>query len=128
MSFDLVYKKSTGQIVRFGYDLTTLKGEAILSFAEWTPFSDFAVDVKKKVLIPATDETRYSYEPGIEQLWTDVREKRAMLISGSDFMMMPDYPISDAFRAKLAAYRQALRDVTKQTDPANIIWPDVPSE
>ena len=40
-------------------------------------------------------------------------------------MMMPDYPISDANRDALKAYRQALRDVPEQPGfPDEVVWPE----
>lgn len=39
-----------------------------------------------------------------ERAWRDAR------IGATDFLAMPDYPLSEAARAELYAYRQALRD------------------
>lgn len=39
-----------------------------------------------------------------EREWRDVR------LALSDYLVMPDYPLQDAARAELVAYRQALRD------------------
>lgn len=57
-----------------------------------------------------------------------VREKRDALISETDFLMMPDYPISDEDREAVKAYRQALRDVPQQSGfPQEIYWPALPT-
>jgi len=37
-----------------------------------------------------------------------------------------DAPITAEKRAEWVAYRQALRDLTTQTDPFNITWPASP--
>ena len=57
----------------------------------------------------------------------EVREKRDALLAETDFMLMPDYPLSEAKRAAVAAYRQALRDVPAQFGfPRQIVWPAKP--
>lgn len=56
---------------------------------------------------------------------------REKLLSSSDYVMMPDYPISEELRGEWANYRQQLRDITKQeawqnNDYANIQMPVSP--
>lgn len=55
-----------------------------------------------------------------EQEWATVRNQRNFLLLRSDWTQLPDAPV-DA--ATWAAYRQALRDITTQSDPFNIVWP-----
>lgn len=73
----------------------------------------------------------YGYDKG--ELKTDAeyaseaREKRNQLIAETDYMLMPDYPLSDAKRQALTVYRQALRDVPAQAGfPRRIDWPVKP--
>jgi len=55
------------------------------------------------------------------------RAERDRRLITSDYLMLPDYPIDDAERTAVAAYRQALRDVSRQAGfPFNVAWPDVP--
>lgn len=55
---------------------------------------------------------------------SEARAKRDELLAETDFMMMPDYPLSEAKRAAVAAYRQFLRDVPAQSGfPRQINWP-----
>jgi hypothetical protein len=42
------------------------------------------------------------------------------LIKDSDWTQVADAPVD---KAVWATYRQALRDITTQTDPFNIVWP-----
>jgi hypothetical protein len=56
----------------------------------------------------------------ITQGWDMVRNKRNFLLIRSDWTQLPDAPV-DA--AAWVTYRQALRDITTQTDPFNIVWP-----
>ena len=63
-----------------------------------------------------------------EQLARQVRFQRDRLLSSSDYYVMPDYPSTEDGLAEVKAYRQALRDITKQVSfPSEIVWPEVPS-
>lgn len=57
-------------------------------------------------------------------LWNEIRFTRNQLLLGSDWTQMPDvfFPNKQAW----ADYRQALRDVTLQTNPFAIVWPIAP--
>ena len=53
-----------------------------------------------------------------------IRQQRDALLSATDYMMMPDYPMSELARENLKVYRQALRDVPEQPDfPNSVVWP-----
>ena len=74
----------------------------------------------------------YGYQVG-DELLTDedrakaAREKRDGLLAETDYLLMPDYPISEEALAALKTYRQALRDVPEQTGfPNTIEWPSKP--
>ena len=61
----------------------------------------------------------------LKERWRRVRKKRDKFLSGSDrdmFRMNETGANSTAMKA----YRQALRDVPNQPDPANINWPAKP--
>jgi len=59
--------------------------------------------------------------------WDSVRKKRNGLISETDFIVMPDYPINSIKLAEFEAYRQELRNIPQnQNDPDNIIYPTKP--
>ncbi len=56
------------------------------------------------------------------------RARRDTLITATDYLLMPDYPISAAQLAEVRAYRQALRDVPLQAGfPQTIDWPAPPT-
>lgn len=55
--------------------------------------------------------------------WTSIRELRNEKLTNCDWTQMPDAPIKDS---DWHPYRQALRDITTQSDPFNIIWPSPP--
>lgn len=58
-------------------------------------------------------------------------ETRDKLLKDSDYLMMPDYPLSDEEKQKWIEYRQFLRDITdqeawKNNDFVNVIMPPSP--
>lgn len=60
-------------------------------------------------------------------LAASARQKRDRLIAVTDYLVTPDYPISDDRLAKIKIYRQALRDIPEQAGfPRTITWPDKP--
>ena len=55
--------------------------------------------------------------------WADIREIRNQKLRDCDWTQMPDSPVQDSL---WHPYRQALRDITLQDDPFNIVWPEPP--
>ena len=49
-----------------------------------------------------------------EQLFEDLRLERDNRLGATDYLIMPDYPITEEKRAQVEAYRQALRDLPAQ--------------
>lgn len=67
-------------------------------------------------------------EPTDDELASQVRTERDSKIAKTDYLAMPDYPLSDGDRVQVFAYRQALRDVTMQDGfPREVVWPEVPT-
>lgn len=63
-----------------------------------------------------------------EVLAFEIRDRRNALLTETDYLMQPDYPISEETRTDIKAYRQALRDITKQEGfPENVVWPEKPA-
>lgn len=66
-------------------------------------------------------------EEKLEDAKEEVRRKRDSLISATDFLLTPDYPISEEDLEAVKAYRTALRDVPQQEGfPYDIVWPEAP--
>lgn len=63
----------------------------------------------------------------LEGQWNTVRGERDYLLAQTDYTDLPNTPITTDCRNSFLAYRQALRDITNQTDPYNIIWPVMPT-
>ena len=60
-------------------------------------------------------------------LASSARHKRDRLIAATDYLVTPDYPIESDRLAKVKIYRQALRDIPKQSEfPRSITWPEKP--
>ena len=55
--------------------------------------------------------------------WKSIRSDRNVRLAETDYLALKDNTLSDDMKT----YRQALRDVPKQTDPDNITWPSKPS-
>jgi hypothetical protein len=60
------------------------------------------------------------------QEWERVRATRNRRLAASDWSALPDVPMSDEVRRAWFDYRQALRDITEQSDPFSIVWPETP--
>lgn len=57
----------------------------------------------------------------------EIREKRNKMLSDTDWLMMPDSPISDIMRQMWIEYRSALRNVPQQPEfPKIVNWPIAP--
>ena len=54
--------------------------------------------------------------------WQVVRNQRNQMLKDTDWTQVSDSPVD---KAAWATYRQALRDITTQADPFNIVWPVV---
>ena len=61
----------------------------------------------------------------LEHKWKVVRKQRNDLLVECDWTQGADVP--NAIKSSWTSYRQALRDVTTQSDPDNITWPTKPS-
>lgn len=61
---------------------------------------------------------------GPKRQWEVIRADRNQRLVDCDWTQLPDAP-TDA--TAWAVYRQALRDITTQADPFNIVWPILPS-
>lgn len=57
--------------------------------------------------------------------WDEVRRKRISFLLEVDWRIQRAED-TGARQEELRAYRQALRDITKQSDPNNVVWPPKP--
>tara|TARA_R100001591_G_scaffold1923_1_gene4778 strand:- start:189 stop:458 length:270 start_codon:yes stop_codon:yes gene_type:complete len=82
------------------------------------------------VLVAMTDEeisqinaTKPTESEILVDKWQDIRNERNSLLAQTDWRASSDLTLSDDWKT----YRQALRDITTQSDPDNIAWPTEPS-
>ena len=54
--------------------------------------------------------------------WNIVRSERDKLLSKSDWTQGADVP--DSIKLAWQPYRQSLRNITTQSDPLNVTWPE----
>lgn len=68
------------------------------------------------------------YVPTDEELAERIRRDRDEKLEETDFFVMPDYPSDPKDLEEVKTYRQALRDITKQSGfPKEVTWPELPS-
>lgn len=66
-------------------------------------------------------------EQKLNELATAIRSKRNLLLTETDYLLMPDYPITEEYLSRIKKYRQELRDITEQENfPKNVVFPDFP--
>ena len=57
-----------------------------------------------------------------------LKAERDSLLRATDYLVQPDYPITESQREEVKSYRQELRDVPQQEGfPKEVVWPDKPS-
>lgn len=73
-----------------------------------------------------TEYTESMIQNEIDKQWDVVRTTRNQYLLESDWTQLRDTPFTENKRGEWVQYRQALRDITTQTDPFNIVWPTKP--
>ena len=65
----------------------------------------------------------------IDHEWKIIRLKRNLMLKDSDVLALPDRwnSYTEEQQTAVSNYRQALRDITTQSDPDNIVWPTLPT-
>lgn len=76
---------------------------------------------------PEADSVTFTTVPRPTEIaWTVVRRRRNEKLRDSDWTQMPDNGIEPTKKQEWVAYRQKLRDITKEQAPHSIIWPTPP--
>lgn len=84
----------------------------------FTEFTD-----QEGVVHTVEEQSKAYKEAKDAEQWALVRNTRNEKLKDSDWTQLGDAPVDTA---AWSAYRQALRDITLQTDPFNIVWPETP--
>ena len=117
---------------RYIYNGETYQSEYAVRQAIWENehkiFGEFDAEALGVTVEEYEVEPQKPVELSDEEVAERMRLKRDKLLEASDYYMMIDYPASDAGIVAVKAYRQALRDITKQTGfPNEIDWPALPT-
>ncbi len=102
-----------------GYDSDDTK-----DVTEVTPTLSGSIYIQTYTISDADTETINKRR---EIKWSEVRSGRDSLLSESDWTQFNDSPISGSTLTDWQTYRQSLRDITNQSDPYDITWPNIPS-
>lgn len=62
-----------------------------------------------------------------DEAWAQVRHRRDQLLAACDWVVFRAQERGEPVPQPWRAYRQALRDVTQQSDPTAIVWPEPPA-
>lgn len=120
-----IYEEATGFIVTFGtsHILDHALADGLLGFP--VPYGMSPLRKKVDLATMTLVDLVIQNDPEEERmlLLTPIRQRRNSLLAATDYLLMPDYPLTDEQRVKLQAYRQALREVTDQPDLNNVVWP-----
>lgn len=73
-----------------------------------------------------TVKTGEALAQAVRDKWHVVRATRLQMLQASDYTQLTDASMSPEVKSAWVAYRQALRDITLQADPFNIVWPASP--
>jgi hypothetical protein len=72
---------------------------------------------------------RFIDSPTTEEKWERVRYERNLLLTASDWSVLPDAPLTELEKTDALAYRQTLRDLTdSKPTPEEIVFPSVEVE
>lgn len=74
-----------------------------------------------------SDASESEISQRIDEKWSEIRSNRDNLLKSSDWTQLPDVALSAEAQRDWAVYRQKLRDITEQTDPFEIWFPEEPS-
>lgn len=77
----------------------------------------------KKVKVPEHEKQKR-----ILDKWDEVREKRNQLLKDSDWMVLPDSPLTEEQKKSVIEKRKRLRDITKVDNPFYISFADITFE
>lgn len=91
------------------------------NISEGTPILTDGIYYQNWVQTNASDSEK---EFRLEIKWSEIRELRNQLLSECDWTQLGD--VSESIKTSYQSYRQDLRDITNQSDPFNIVWPEKP--
>ncbi len=91
---------------------------------EGTPLKENDKWIRNWVVLSASQE---EIDSRLQSQWISIRAQRNRKLAESDWTQLNDASITAEQKSAWATYRQALRDITNQSDPFNISWPTAPN-
>jgi len=125
----IIYNATTGEVLRTlntnleTIQLNTQAGEGFLPYL--SDNFDIHVDVETRLIKPGRIDSR-SQEEKDRVEWFVVRRERDKRLADTDWVSMRYLDQTGSIPAEWVAYRNALRDITNQSDPFQIVWPTLP--
>lgn len=78
-------------------------------------------------VLHTVEEQQTEYKTRIDEAqWNGIRQNRNRLLAESDWISARSVDTGEPAPEEWKIYRQALRDITNQEDPFNIVWPTPP--
>ena len=100
-----------------------IEGQWFTKYAIGPVFTDYTDE--DGVHTAAEQEVAYKAQKDKDQ-WSSVRANRNAKLAACDWWVTKAAETNATIGVEQHAYRQALRDITQQADPFNIIWPIEP--
>jgi hypothetical protein len=72
------------------------------------------------------EKSQSEIDSELNSLWYNIRERRTIKLKECDWTQLSDSPLTPEKKEQWQTYRQSLRDITLQSDPYNIVWPEEP--
>ena len=125
------YNPNTGDILGYGTIGFTIPdeipdGEAYIHWNGITPKPRHDYVIQNVQVVLKSEADRQSYRDAA--IARSIRGQRDILLSQSDYVILPDAPYSDETQTAYRVYRQALRDLPEQAGfPNNVTWPAKPT-
>ncbi len=131
------YIKQTGSASTFD-ELLTIEGYTSIVIPSSINLSTNSYkwdsSLMQLVEIPPRPSPMHEWEMGqwndtssVEQKWEQVREIRNAILSATDWIVTRSAERGISVPSDVAIYREALRNITAQSDPFNINWPAAPA-
>lgn len=121
----------TKALLKLGYtqfsltDINTMSTQK--EFEHCLKFFDETGNEIKPISYPQlSDVVVKADEVALEYAWYEVRRLRDAYLRESDYVTAIANETGLGVPDEWKNYRQALRDITKQTDPSNLSWPEHP--
>ncbi len=130
-----IYDQFSGMVIGHSFcsSLDDLKPGCVVGHID---SSKYYIDVSSRscIEIPLKPSEHHDFDYTVkkwvvdaDKAWALTRSKRNQLLASSDWRVTQASETGSPMDPAWASYRQALRDITSQIDPLNIVWPIAPA-